>query len=53
MKEAWQHFRRWLELVATAMDHDPIEELFNRVATLEREVAEIKNAGAQDRAPIR
>ena len=41
MKEAWQRIWQWLELTAYAMDYDPVEELQNRVATLEAKIAEI------------
>ncbi|MBZ0208201.1 MAG: hypothetical protein K8F92_00905 [Hyphomicrobium sp.] len=48
MKEAWQRIWQWLCSAAYAMDYDPVEELQNRVTSLEAEVAEIKGARLQD-----
>ena len=48
VKEAWQRIWQWLESAAGALDYDPVEELQNRVTTLEAEVAEIKGARLKD-----
>jgi hypothetical protein len=48
MKETWQRIWQWLESAAYAMDYDPVEELHNRVTTLEADVAEIKGGRLQD-----